>query len=199
MEILIEGQRKGDRDLMMKNMLYWLAPFLFIFGFASKASARTVWSTSGTGCIVDTGSSSKASTSTIDGSMTFASGQTGTYEATCIIPTLSFAGCVGTTANVYITATDSDTSGTNTHAYAELRYVNKDGAASVGYLAYVYSNAFVTSSTARTKGTSSAFGSFSFSAVNFASNYYWIAVDMYRSSTSNNSTMWGISIECADF
>jgi len=177
----------------MRKFIYAIATSFCVLGFvsASSASAATLYSSVAADCELDTSSTATAAFSGADGSVTFSGSSTGLIRLTCRVTPFSFSGCPSSSA-LYMTAADGDGGGgwDNYYVSTWLNSIPKGSSTTVTNLANV-------ESTSSTKAeVSEASSTFANTGVNFATNYIWVSVDIYRLNTTNNPKFWGFTIYC---
>jgi hypothetical protein len=174
----------------MKLRIFSVAIALFALGTVSNARADAAWSSVGAGCIADSPFASKIFTGSHDGSVRFASGQTGYIQMTCPVHQELFTDCSPT--RVGVTASDPDDAGSRAYVSVWFNANSISGPNAVSNLAWVYSDSV-------TKKTTWSSNGFSLSALYFGHNYYWVSVEMYRASTAQNPVFYGAQVGCETF
>lgn len=150
-----------------------------------EAEADTVWSMNGSGCRVDSAYTPQAVVDVSHGSVTFAPGATGWILLNCPVAVHSNPG--GPCKHVAITASDPDGSGGNYYIKGWLNYTPL-GAGVVGSIAVAVSN-----SVARALTLGAVNHTFDFNTY-----YYYVTVEMKRTSTAQNPIFYGTSLGYAN-
>ncbi len=165
----------------MKNSLFALAVVIGL-GAASRAHASPpdAWTVPATGCILDSRSTSLANNYTQEGSVSFASGQTGTIYLSCPIPPFD-PGVTYCQASLGLTAFSNLTQGVG----AWLDWTSITGPTGANTIVNVYSTHNISAGEDDATFTTQ---------LDFSSKYYWVNVALTRSDTSHNLKFWGVRL-----
>lgn len=154
---------------------------------SSAANASPYYSTVASGCIIDADSvaNGRAVQYSGDGSVHFASGKTGTIQLTCPV---SYFACTSTSQTVSVTAQNGFSSGGIDYSYVRAVFNRTPQGAGSGATIYTTSNY-----TSSARGNVGGVVAHTFS---FGSYYYWVVIEMTRTSTAYDTVAWGASISC---
>lgn len=172
----------------MRSSFLTLVAFLFVtLGTTTASHADIIHSMVGSACTVDTPYVANAVVNSNNGSVSFAAGKTGTILLTCPVPKLFTTSCPGN-AFLYHTTLDSDGGGAD-HVSTWFNSISWGPGTAVSNLASVFSGP----ATGKQAQFSAGFAA---SSINYLSNYYWISVEMVRSSPATNEIFYGAFISC---
>lgn len=157
---------------------------ILVIGIANNAHAGQYFGAVAAGCVIDADSvaNGRAVQYAGDGSVHFASGKTGTIQLTCPIPSLT---CTNSLHSLYVTG--------------------QNGSGSVAHVRAIINGTGTSYATGQTIYTTSWYGSTARGATggnfthtfNFGNTYYWLVIELYRSSTSYDVTAWGAWLSCS--
>jgi hypothetical protein len=192
--VLLFGHRNpmgGEGADVMKHIIF--AIVISVLGLAISASDAHAsdWQSVASGCVVRPSDASKAEFDPVYGTVTFASGQTGTIKLTC--PITAFFGGAGVNPNLfYAIWSDSDGLSGGCQTWTDvLRAGINTSSPSFATVASIYSATpgYPTSSV-RTK-VYQGFGH----TWDTHTHHYWVIIEMQRNTTAQNCTAYGVGLQ----